>query len=183
MPVSTCALYWSAILEHRPSGALLALAAFALNGLLMLGCLHYYRGVLQRHALTLGETAGGLREAYESMYVLPGRTSRNQFISALLVLLLAVVFYKYLVTGRTAQWCIAVLLLPGTMLMARRLRDMGRSGWPLVVPVALMLAAFAAWLGNTSLGAQATATLPPLALVAAAGLAIWGCAGRSGQLA
>ena len=56
MPVSTCALYWSAVLDHQPPGALLALLAFALNGLLMLGYLDYYRGALQRSATTLGET-------------------------------------------------------------------------------------------------------------------------------
>ena len=55
MPVSTCALYWAAILEHEPLGALLALAAFALNGLLMLAYIDYYKGVLQRSALSLGE--------------------------------------------------------------------------------------------------------------------------------
>lgn len=55
MPVSTCALYWSAILEHRPLGAALALAAFALNGLLMLAYLDYFQGALRRRAPTLGE--------------------------------------------------------------------------------------------------------------------------------
>jgi hypothetical protein len=55
MPVSTCALYWSLILDHQPLGAVLALAAFALNGLLMLAYIDYYRGPLQRRALTLGE--------------------------------------------------------------------------------------------------------------------------------
>jgi hypothetical protein len=55
MPVSTCALYWSAILEHQPLGAALALVAFALNGVLMLAYIDYYRGVLQRHAPSLGE--------------------------------------------------------------------------------------------------------------------------------
>ena len=55
MPVSTCALYWSVILDHQPLGAVLALAAFALNGLLMLAYIDYYRGPLQRRALTLGE--------------------------------------------------------------------------------------------------------------------------------
>ena len=44
MPVSTCALYWSAILEHQPLGAFVALVAFALNGLLMLAYIDYYRG-------------------------------------------------------------------------------------------------------------------------------------------
>jgi uncharacterized membrane protein YphA (DoxX/SURF4 family) len=55
MPVSTCALYWSLILEHEPVGAVVALAAFALNGLLMVAYLDYYQGALQRRALTLGE--------------------------------------------------------------------------------------------------------------------------------
>ena len=55
MPISTCAVYWSVILEHQPLGAVLALAAFALNGLLMLAYVDYYKGVLQRRALTLGE--------------------------------------------------------------------------------------------------------------------------------
>ena len=55
MPVSTCALYWSLILDHQPLGAVVALAAFALNGLLMLAYIDYYRGPLQRRALTLGE--------------------------------------------------------------------------------------------------------------------------------
>lgn len=55
MPVSTCALFWAVILNHQPLPALLALAAFALNGLLMLGHLPCYRGVLQRRALALGE--------------------------------------------------------------------------------------------------------------------------------
>lgn len=55
MPVSTCALYWSAVLEHQPPGALLAAIAFALNGLLMLAYIDHYRGALQRFTTTLGE--------------------------------------------------------------------------------------------------------------------------------
>jgi putative oxidoreductase len=55
MPVSTCALFWSAVLDHQLPGALLALVAFALNGALMLCFIDYYRGALQRRALSLGE--------------------------------------------------------------------------------------------------------------------------------
>jgi uncharacterized membrane protein YphA (DoxX/SURF4 family) len=55
MPITTCALFWSAILDHQPLGALLALVAFALNGLLMLAYIDYYKGALQRQALALGE--------------------------------------------------------------------------------------------------------------------------------
>lgn len=55
MPVSTCALYWSLILEHEPIGAVLALVGLALNGVLMLAYIDYYKGALQRRALSLGE--------------------------------------------------------------------------------------------------------------------------------
>ena len=55
MPISTCGLFWSLILDQQPLNVLLTLTAFALNGLLMLAYLRYYHGVLQRHALALGE--------------------------------------------------------------------------------------------------------------------------------
>jgi uncharacterized membrane protein YphA (DoxX/SURF4 family) len=55
MTISTCAVYWAVILEHEPLGAVLALAAFALNGLLMLAYLDYYRSVLERRTLSVGE--------------------------------------------------------------------------------------------------------------------------------
>jgi uncharacterized membrane protein YphA (DoxX/SURF4 family) len=54
-PVSTCAVYWTVVLEHDPVLALMALAVFALNGLLMLAYVDYYRGVLQRSAIAYGE--------------------------------------------------------------------------------------------------------------------------------
>jgi len=56
MPISTCAVYWTVVLEREPIGAALALAAFALNGLLMIGWIEYFRGVLQRRALAIGES-------------------------------------------------------------------------------------------------------------------------------
>ena len=55
MPISTCAVYWAVVLEHDPVVAAPALAAFALNGLLMLAYIDYYRGALQRSAVALGE--------------------------------------------------------------------------------------------------------------------------------
>ena len=54
-PINVCAVYWSLILDHQPLGAVLSLAALALNGLLMLAYIDYYKGVLERRALTLGE--------------------------------------------------------------------------------------------------------------------------------
>jgi hypothetical protein len=56
MPITTCALYWSLIMDHHPASAALAFVAFALNGVLMLAYIHYYRGALQRHAVSLGES-------------------------------------------------------------------------------------------------------------------------------
>jgi hypothetical protein len=54
MPISVCAAFWE-VLDHEPGGVLLGLAAVALNGLLMLAYIDYYKGVLQRHALAIGE--------------------------------------------------------------------------------------------------------------------------------
>ena len=55
MPISVCAAFW-ALLDHQPLALVLGLAAIALNGLLMLAYIGYYQGVLQRHALAVGET-------------------------------------------------------------------------------------------------------------------------------
>ena len=55
MPLTVCAAFWAVILDHQPVGALLGLAALALNGLLMLAYIDYYKGVLQRRALAVGE--------------------------------------------------------------------------------------------------------------------------------
>jgi len=55
MPITVCAAFWAVILDHQPVGAILGLAAIALNGLLMLAYIDYYKGVLQRHALAVGE--------------------------------------------------------------------------------------------------------------------------------
>ena len=55
MPISVCAAFWAVILEHQPLGALAALVAVGLNALLCLAYIDDYQGMLQRHALTLGE--------------------------------------------------------------------------------------------------------------------------------
>ena len=56
MPISVCALYWVLGLERDLIGSVLVLAAFGLNGLLMLAYLDYYRPMLVRRALAVGET-------------------------------------------------------------------------------------------------------------------------------
>jgi hypothetical protein len=57
MPISTCAAFWAVILEREPVGAILALIALALNGLLMLAYLEHYRDMLHRHSLAIGEAS------------------------------------------------------------------------------------------------------------------------------
>lgn len=116
---------------------------------------------------------------YDSLFVNPaGRTPRNQFIPGLLVLLAVVLFYALLVKGRTATFCMLVLMYPGLTLHARRLHDMGRSAWLLVVPALLLLVTFAIWLGYASFGETLDGLLPKAALLVAAVFAAWGAAGK-----
>ena len=82
---------------------------------------------------------------FDTLFVYPsGRTARNQYIGALITLLVAFGFYYFLVPGRNSQWVQLVFLYPAVVLLARRLHDMGRAAWPLIVPAALVVAM--AWL-------------------------------------
>jgi len=117
--------------------------------------------------------------SFDSLFVYPnGRTSRGQFVPALITLLAVVAFYAFLVRGNTAQWCLLVLLYPGILLHARRLHDMGHTAWLLLAPGALMVVAFAIWLGFVKLGAQFDGAVPLIALAVSAGFALWGCIGK-----
>ncbi|MBK7117114.1 MAG: hypothetical protein IPH71_14025 [Proteobacteria bacterium] len=174
MPVSTCALYWSVVLDHDPQLAVLAVVAFALNGLLMLAHLPFYRGALEKHALSLGESRE--RPTFASVYALVGaRTARGAYIAALITLLVAVWFYAHLVTGRTALYCMLVLLIPGIILLNGRLRDMGQGASLLILPASLLLTAFGIWLKLVEPVGWLGNAVPGTALVVAATIAAWGC--------
>jgi uncharacterized membrane protein YhaH (DUF805 family)/uncharacterized membrane protein YphA (DoxX/SURF4 family) len=176
MPVSTCALYW-AILDHQPLSLLFGVAAFALNGLLMLAYLEYYKGALQRTALTLGES--GRSMIWDTLFVHPeGRTSRGQFTAALLPLAFVVWCYARSGPNMYAPWDLLVLVYPAVVLHARRLHDMGRSGWLLLVPTVLTVAAMGIWAHRVTLGAQLDLVVPLTALGVFLGFAVWGCVGR-----
>lgn len=121
----------------------------------------------------------GTDATFDSLFANPaGRTPRGHFVQGLIVLLAIVLFYACFVKGRTATFCVLVLLYPGIALHARRLHDMGRSAWLLALPVALLLAAFAIWLKYASFGASVDAVLPKVALVVAALFALWGALGK-----
>jgi uncharacterized membrane protein YhaH (DUF805 family) len=173
MPISTCALYWQ-VLDHQPLGLLLGLAAFGLNGLLMLAYLDYYKGALQRVALTLGET--GRSGIWDTLFVnSKGRTARGQFAAALIPLVFVVWFYAKDGPNQYAPWDLLVLLFPAVVLHARRLHDMGHSGWLLLVPALLTVAAMAIWARLINLDAQLNFAVPLAAAAVFAGFAVWGC--------
>jgi uncharacterized membrane protein YhaH (DUF805 family) len=177
MAVSTCALYW-AILDHRLPGLALGVAAFALNGLLMLAYIPCYKDALQRAPLTLGESDH--RTSWNTLFVQPGgRTSRGHFLTALLPLALAVLWYAYKGPAiNYASWGVLVLLYPAVVLHVRRLHDMGRTGWLMLLPAVLTVVAMGIWAHRISLGAQLDLAVPLIALAAFVGFALWGCIAR-----
>lgn len=113
---------------------------------------------------------------YDALFINPiGRTSRGEYVPALLTVLAALAFFAYLVTGRTAQFCMLVLLYPAFVLLARRLRDMGHSAWLVLVPLVPLLLSFAVQLGYLSLGSALAVPLWWAALALSAAYALWGC--------
>ncbi len=179
MAVSTCALYW-ALLDHQPLSLALGIVAFALNGFLMLAYLDAYKGALQRAPLTLGES--DRRTSWNPVFVNPnGRCSRGHFMGALVPLSLAVLWYA--LKGPAvdyASWGVLVLLYPAVVLHVRRLHDMGRSGWLMLVPGVLTAVAMGIWAQRLHLGAALDSAVPLAALAAFIGFALWGCI-ASGQ--
>jgi uncharacterized membrane protein YhaH (DUF805 family)/uncharacterized membrane protein YphA (DoxX/SURF4 family) len=176
MPTSACALYW-ALLDHQPLPLLLALGAFALNGLLMLAYIGYYQAALQRNPLTLGESGQTL--IWDTLFVhSKGRTPRDHFIGALIPLAIVVWWYAQASPNVYPQWSLLVLLYPASVLLARRLHDMGHSGWLLLVPAVLTVAAMMIWDHRLDLGAQLNFAVPLAALIVFLVFALWGCIGK-----
>jgi uncharacterized membrane protein YhaH (DUF805 family) len=73
---------------------------------------------------------------------------------------------------------VLVLAYPAVVLHVRRLHDMGRTGWLMLVPTVLTVAAMLIWGHRLSLGVQLDAAIPLAALVAFVGFALWGCIAR-----
>ena len=133
-PVNVCALFWALVLDHQPLASLLALAALALNVVLMLAYIDYYKDMLVRRALSFGETE--VATSWNPTFAwATGRTSRTNYVKALVPLILAAAFYTFLAkTGRNGEWVLATLLYPGFVLVAGRLHDMGQTAWLLAAP-------------------------------------------------
>ena len=178
MPVSVCAAYWSVILERDPAWAALAAACVGLNGLLMLAYIDYYKDMLRgRGSLTFGETEEGDNK-FVSVFGNPtGPLSRDAFVGGLAVLLLTVAFYVFLAqAGRNRDWVLVALLFPGFVLHARRLHDMGKTAWLLLVPGAPVVAF--TWLYLFLPKSDLTAPMGWIAAALVVAFAIWGLVGK-----
>lgn len=115
---------------------------------------------------------------FDTLFVYPsGRTARNPYIGALITLLVSFGFYYLLVPGRNSQWVQVVFLYPAIVLLARRLHDMGRAAWPLVIPAALVIAM--AWLYLYVPGSTAKVGVKWAAVIVSAAFMVWGLIGKS----
>ncbi len=115
---------------------------------------------------------------YDTLFVYAsGRTARNQYIGALITLLVSFGFYYVLVPGRNSQWVQLVFLYPAVVLLARRLHDMGRAAWPLVVPAALVLVMACLYLYVPGSGAKVSVKWA--AIIVSAAFMVWGLVGKS----
>jgi len=117
--------------------------------------------------------------SYDTTFANPtGRTGRGGFLAGAIVLGLAMAFYLLLVhAGRNGQWVMVTFLYPGFVLLARRLHDMGKSAWLLVVPGAVF--AVGIYLTLFTANAQLGDTVTWGALGVTAAFAAWGLSGKS----
>ena len=115
---------------------------------------------------------------YDTLFVFPnGRTARNQYIGAVIVLLLAFAVYYFYVPGRNGEWVKLTFLYPALVLHARRLRDMGQSVWLLIVPTAVLLATAYLYLFDPMNSAKSAVTWAGIAVSAL--FILWGLVGKS----
>lgn len=171
--ITTCALFWALILEQSALGSIVTLAAFALNGLLMLAYLPYYKQILQRYSVAAGEETGS--SSYDALFVNnQGNTAKADYIKALVVLLAASAFYIFLAIGPTLDFYKMVLLYPLFTVLIRRFRDMEQHPWLLFVPLMLMLLVFDIGLGFFSFSESVDGMFTWIALLVTAGFLVWG---------
>ena len=179
LPLTTCALYWALILNQEPLLAIVTLAVFAVNGLLMLAYLPYYKGVLERQPLAAGEESGSATN-YDGLFLNPnGQTPKAQYIPAMIVVVLTLLFYNYMVGGggRNAQFCMLTLMYPLFVLLARRFRDMGLETKLLFIPLTLVLLFFDVLFGYFSMGDVMDGAIGWLALIVTGAFMVWGSVG------
>jgi hypothetical protein len=123
MPLSTCALFW-AVLDREPLWALLALLAFALNGLLMLCYLDHYRDMLRPGALAAGESEAA---PYHALFANPlSNAPAAAYPAAALALAAALAFYWFVVPYTNGTTGLVTLAIPTVLLAAGWVRALTR---------------------------------------------------------
>ena len=116
MPVNVCGLYISLLLEGEPLIAVLAVLTVALNGLLMLAYLPYYRGVLEGGQLADGEGAEAGAN-YESLFANPFANAPSKvYPGGALVLAAALAFYWFVVPFSNGTTGLVTLAVPALLL-------------------------------------------------------------------
>jgi len=179
MIITSNGLFWAVFLNQTPLLAVLSLAMFAVNGLLMLAYLPCFKGTLERFSMAAGEEHSS---SYDNLFVSPyGTTGKADFIPALITVLAAMAFFGYFVPGRTADFCMLVLTYPLFILLIRRVRDMGRNPWVVSVPLLFVLIAFDVQLGYFTLEETGDGLIGWLAVLMTAVFVGWGLAGNSNQ--
>lgn len=126
LPVNVCSTFIAVALESDPLLAVLALALLALNGLLMLAHLPYYRGVLQSD-----RTGGGLADGeseeegryYNSLFANPlSGAPAKAYIGGIAIWAAAMWFYWYVVPFTNGTTGMVTLAYPGVILFVGLVR-------------------------------------------------------------
>jgi hypothetical protein len=126
VPVNINGTFISVLVERDALLSLCALAILAVNGLLMLAYLPYYRGVLSPGQLADGEGPED-GENYVSLYANPmSAAPALAYPPAAAVLLAAIAFYWFVVRGLNSTTGLVVLAIPAVLLAAGWARALTR---------------------------------------------------------
>jgi hypothetical protein len=128
MPVNVCGLFISVMIEGSPLIGLLAVLLVALNGLLMLAYLPFYRGVLDGGHVADGEGADP-GQNYESLFANPlSNAPAAAYPAAALVLAAALAFYWWVVPGLNSLTGVLTLAIPAVLFAVGWARALSRRG-------------------------------------------------------
>ena len=126
MPVNVCALFIALLIEGAPALAVLAVLTAALNALLMLAYLPYYRGVLEGGQLADGEGPDDGRN-FESLFVNPlSGAPTGAYLGGGLVLAAALAFYWFVVPFSNGTTGLVTLAVPALAFAAGLMRSLTR---------------------------------------------------------
>ena len=126
MPVNVCGLFIALFIEGAPALAVLAVLTAALNALLMLAYLPYYRGVLEGGQLADGEGPDDGRN-FESLFVNPlSGAPTGAYLGGGLVLAAALAFYWFVVPFSNGTTGLVTLAVPVLAFAAGLMRSLTR---------------------------------------------------------